>query len=83
MAPMTRFARFAVTLTGACLIAFAASVALTRLHADAGWYYGVAITLTTIVGVRTLIPNSGISIGGRPRRGPHRRARRKHLPTAG
>jgi hypothetical protein len=80
---MARIARFAITLAGACLIAFAAGIALTRLHADTGWYYGVGITLTAIVGLRTLVPDSGISIGGRPHRGPHRRARHKHLPTAG
>lgn len=83
MATMARVARLAVTLAGACLIAFAAGIALTRLHAGAGWYYGVGITLTAIVGLRTLVPDSGISIGGRSRRGPHRRARQKHLPTAG
>lgn len=83
MTSMARLATFVVTLAGACLIAFTAGIALTRLHAGAGWYYGVGITLTTIVGLRTLVPDSGIPIGGRPCRDPSHRSDHKHLPTAG
>jgi hypothetical protein len=79
---MVHVARFAITLAGACLIAFAAGVVLTRLGAGAGWYYGLAILLTGIVGFRTLAPDSGISVNfrrrhqsGRDHEGPG------HLPS--
>jgi hypothetical protein len=62
MVGVVHVARFAITLAGACVIAFAASVVLTRLSAGAGWYYGLAILLGGIVGFRTLAPDSGISI---------------------
>ncbi len=83
MVGVVHVARFAITLAGACLIAFAASVVLTRLGADAGWYYGLAILLAGIVGFRTLAPDSGISINGLRRRhqSGHDHEGPGHLPS--
>ncbi len=83
MLSMARIARLAIPLAGACLIAFTASIVLGRLHADAGWYYGLAILLAAIVGLRTLSPGSGVSINGLRRKGPHHHAGQRHLPTIG
>lgn len=82
MVDMVHVARFAITLTGACLIAFAAGVVLTRLGAGAGWYYGLAILLAGIVGFRTLAPDSGISINLRRRHQSGREGEGPgHLPS--
>jgi len=81
MMGMVRTARLAITLAGGCLIGFAASIVLTRLHADTSWYYGLAILLAGIVGLRTLAPEAGITIGGFRRQRPTRREQHKHLPN--
>jgi hypothetical protein len=78
---VVRTTRLAITLAGGCLIGFAASIVLTRLHADAGWYYGLAILLTGIVGLRTLAPEAGISIDDFHRQGQTRREKHEHLPN--
>jgi len=81
MMSMVRTARLTITLAGGCLIGFAASIVLTRLHADASWYYGLAILLTGIVGLRTLAPEAGISIGDFRRQRQTRREQHKRLPN--
>ncbi len=83
MVGMVRIARFAITLAGACLIGFAGGIVLARLGADAGWYYGLAILLAGIVGLRTLAPDAGISTGSLRRRRQSGRDREGHghLPS--
>jgi hypothetical protein len=81
MVGMVHIARFAIALAGACLIGFAAGIVLTRLHADAGWYYGLTILLAGIVGLRTLTPDAGISINGLRRRHQSSREGHGHLPS--
>ena len=81
MMSMVRIARLAIALAGACLIAFTAGIVLSRLHAGTGWFYGLAILLTAVVGLRTLAPGSGISIDGFHRQDSRRSGRHKHLPS--